>query len=71
MKKLIVGDTTPSRMANRPARRLRALAAQVVWPVMHFGEVTTMREASSPNTRLIATVSDTSPAGVEVACATT
>src|SRR5207302_5067369 len=65
--RLIVGETTPSRMAKSPARRFRALAAQVVCPVMHFGDVTTIRARSSPNTRLIATVSDTSPAGVEVA----
>ena len=54
-----------------PASRFSALAAQVVCPVIDLGEVTTMFELSSPNTRLIATVSDGSPAGVLVACATT
>ena len=54
-----------------PASRLSALAAHVVWPVIDFGEVTTSFESSSPNTRLIAFVSETSPAGVLVAWATT
>ena len=46
-----------------------APAAPRRWPVIDFVAVTAMPSVCSPNARLIALYSATSPTGVEVACA--
>src|SRR5579875_2984519 len=68
LSRLIVGGTTPSRMARIAAIASTAPAAPSRWPVIDFVEVTTDR---APSTARIARASATSPAGVEVACAFT
>src|SRR5438132_542001 len=48
-----------------------APAAEIVWPIIDLVELTSKREASGPNTVLIAAVSTRSFIGVEVPCALT
>ena len=46
-------------------------AAPIMCPVVDFVELTATFFAASPNARLMATVSATSPSGVDVPCAFT
>ena len=67
--KLIVGGITESRMASAHAAISIPPAPPNKWPVIDLVELTDTLWACSPNTCLIARVSQRSPMSVEVACA--
>ena len=63
---MIVGGTMPDSMALAQMAISTEPAAPSMWPVAPLVELTARRRAWSPNTVLIAWVSQMSPCGVAV-----
>jgi hypothetical protein len=68
---LIVGGTTPSRIASTEMISSTAADAPIMWPSIDFDELTGTRRAPSPKMRFRIRVSTTSFFGVLVPCAFT